>query len=110
RRSRLTGVNSVIKRTIDIVVSAIALVVLAVPMLVVALLIKITSPKGPVLFTQERIGMGRKPFVVYKFRTMIPDAEAATGPKVALPADPRTTSFGRFMRMVSIDQLPQLWH
>ena len=54
--------------------------------------------------------MGRKPFVVYKFRTMIPDAEAATGPKVALPDDPRTTSFGRFMRKVSIDELPQLWN
>ena len=109
RRSRLTGVNSVIKRTIDIVVSAIALVVLAGPMLIVALLIKITSPKGPILFTQERIGMGRRPFVVYKFRTMIPDAEAA-GPKVALPGDPRATPFGRFMRKVSIDELPQLWN
>ncbi|TME05235.1 MAG: undecaprenyl-phosphate glucose phosphotransferase [Chloroflexi bacterium] len=110
RHSRLTGLNSVVKRAIDIVVSAVALIILAVPMLVVALLIKITSRKGPVLFTQERIGMGRKPFVVYKFRTMIPDAEAATGPKVALPDDPRTTSFGRFMRKISIDELPQLWN
>jgi lipopolysaccharide/colanic/teichoic acid biosynthesis glycosyltransferase len=54
--------------------------------------------------------MRRQPFVVYKFRTMIPDAEAATGPKVALPGDPRTTAFGRFMRKVSIDELPQLWN
>jgi len=53
--------------------------------------------------------MGRRPFVVYKFRTMIPDAEAA-GPKVALPGDPRATPFGRFMRKVSIDELPQLWN
>jgi exopolysaccharide biosynthesis polyprenyl glycosylphosphotransferase len=110
RHSRLAGANSVLKRTIDILVSAVALVVLAVPMAVVALLIKMTSPRGPVLFTQERIGMRREPFTVYKFRTMIPDAEAATGPKVAVPGDPRTTAFGRFMRKVSIDELPQLWN
>jgi exopolysaccharide biosynthesis polyprenyl glycosylphosphotransferase len=110
RRSQLTGWNSVVKRAIDVVVSAIALVILALPMLVVGLLIKLTSPRGPVVFKQERIGMRRQPFVVYKFRTMIPDAEAATGPKVALPGDPRTTPFGRFMRKVSIDELPQLWN
>ncbi|TAN34331.1 undecaprenyl-phosphate glucose phosphotransferase [bacterium] len=110
RHSRLTGANSVLKRATDIVVSAIALGVLVLPMLVVALIIKITSPSGPVLFKQERIGMRRRPFAVYKFRTMIPDAEAATGPKVALPGDPRTTPFGRFMRKLSIDELPQLWN
>ncbi|MFI5282735.1 MAG: undecaprenyl-phosphate glucose phosphotransferase [Candidatus Dormibacterales bacterium] len=109
RHSRLTGVNSMVKRAIDIVISAIALVILALPMLLVALIIKTTSPNGPVLFKQERIGKRRRPFVVYKFRTMIPDAEAA-GPKVALPGDPRTTPFGRFMRKVSIDELPQLWN
>ena len=109
RHSRLTGANSVVKRTIDIVISAVALVILAVPLLVVGVIIKITSPSGPVLFNQERIGMRRRPFVVYKFRTMIPNAEAA-GPKVALPGDPRTTPFGRFMRKVSIDELPQLWN
>ncbi len=110
RHSRLTGVNSVLKRAIDIAISAIALVILALPMLLVALIIKTTSPDGPVLFKQERIGMRRRPFVVYKFRTMIPDAEAATGPMVAVPGEPRTTSFGRFMRKVSIDELPQLWN
>lgn len=110
RRSRLRGAAAAVKRGIDLVVSAIGLVILAIPLLVVAALIKITSPGGPVLFTQERIGMNRKPFVVYKFRTMIPNAEAETGPKVALPGDPRTTAFGRFMRKVSIDELPQLWN
>jgi Undecaprenyl-phosphate glucose phosphotransferase len=109
RRSRLTGMNSVVKRAIDVVISGIALIVLAIPLLLIALLIKITSPSGPIFFNQERIGMGRKPFVVHKFRTMIPDAEA-TGPKVAVPGDPRTTPFGRFMRKVSIDELPQLWN
>lgn len=110
RHSRLTGANSVLKRAIDIVVSAIGLIILALPMLVVAFIIKITSPRGPVIFTQERIGMRRQPFVVHKFRTMIPDAEVATGPTVALPGDPRTTAFGRFMRKLSIDELPQLWN
>lgn len=109
RHSRLSGVNSVIKRAIDLGISAVALVILAIPLLIVAVIIKITSPSGPILFKQERIGMRRRPFVVYKFRTMIPDAEAA-GPQVALPGDPRTTSFGRFMRKVSIDELPQLWN
>ena len=79
-------------------------------MLLVALLIKLTSPSGPVLFKQERIGMDRHPFLVYKFRTMIPDAEALSGPKVATPGDPRTTTFGRFMRKFSVDELPQLWN
>jgi exopolysaccharide biosynthesis polyprenyl glycosylphosphotransferase len=110
RRSRLKGANALLKRAIDIVVSAIALLILAIPLLIVALLIKITSPHGPVLFKQERIGSNRRPFLVYKFRTMIPDAEAKTGPTIALPGDPRTTSFGRFMRKASIDELPQLWN
>ena len=110
RHSRLTGVNSAVKRAIDVVVSGIAVVILVIPMLVVGLIIKITSPGGPVLFKQERIGMKRQPFVVYKFRTMIPNAEAQTGPQVALPGDPRTTGFGRFMRKLSIDELPQLWN
>jgi len=110
RHSRLTGANAALKRLIDIVVSAVALVVLAIPMLIFAALLKVTSPGGPVIFKQERIGMNRRPFTVLKFRTMIPDAEAATGPAVALPGDPRTTSFGRIMRKLSIDELPQLWN
>jgi exopolysaccharide biosynthesis polyprenyl glycosylphosphotransferase len=110
RHSRLTGGNAVLKRLIDIAISAVALVILAIPLLVFALLLKITSPSGPVIFKQERIGMGRRPFIVLKFRTMIPDAEAATGPTVAIPGDPRTTSLGRVMRKLSIDELPQLWN
>jgi len=110
RHSRLTGLNAAVKRTIDIAASALALLILAIPLAIVGLVVKLTSPAGPVLFKQERIGMGRRPFVVYKFRTMIPDAEAATGPMVALPGDPRTTAFGRLMRKMSIDELPQLWN
>ena len=110
RHSRLTGFNAVAKRAIDIILSAIALVILAIPLAIVAMIVKLTSPRGPVLFRQERIGMGGRPFMVYKFRTMIPDAEAKTGPMVALPGDPRTTAFGRFMRKASIDEVPQLWN
>jgi Undecaprenyl-phosphate glucose phosphotransferase len=108
RRSRLTGLNAVIKRAIDVIVSAVGLVIATPVMLVVALLVKMTSPGGPVLFRQERIGMNRRPFIVYKFRTMIPDAETKTGPVVAQPDDPRTTTLGRFLRRSSLDELPQL--
>jgi exopolysaccharide biosynthesis polyprenyl glycosylphosphotransferase len=110
RHSQLKGINAVLKRGIDVIVSVVGLIILAIPMAIVAAIIKVTSPGGPVLFTQERIGMNRRPFVVYKFRTMIPNAEAETGPKVAQPGDPRTTAFGRFMRKTSIDELPQLWN
>jgi len=110
RHSRLQGTNAMLKRAIDIVVSAIALVILAIPLLVVAAFVKLMSPRGPVLFKQERIGMNGRPFTVIKFRTMIPDAEAKTGPKVAEPGDPRATPLGRMMRRLSIDELPQLWN
>jgi exopolysaccharide biosynthesis polyprenyl glycosylphosphotransferase len=108
RRNRLLGVNAVIKRLIDIVIGAILFVIFSPILLIVALLIKLTSPRGPVIFQQERIGMHRRPFNVYKFRTMIPDAEAETGPVVARPGDPRTTAIGRVLRRTSLDELPQL--
>jgi lipopolysaccharide/colanic/teichoic acid biosynthesis glycosyltransferase len=79
-------------------------------LLIVAVLIKLRSPNGPVLFRQERIGMHRRPFIVYKFRTMIPDAERQTGPVVAKPGDPRATPVGRFLRRTSLDELPQLFN
>jgi Undecaprenyl-phosphate glucose phosphotransferase len=110
RRNQLTGFNASLKRAIDIVVSAIALLIVSPILLVVAALIKVTSPNGPVLFRQERIGMNRRPFIVYKFRTMIPDAEKQTGPMVATPGDPRATPVGRFLRRTSLDELPQLFN
>ena len=108
RRNRLRGMNAVIKRALDIAVSAIALVIVSPILLMVALLVRVTSPGGPVLFRQERIGMNRRPFIVLKFRTMIPDAEGKTGPVVAKPGDPRATPVGRFLRRTSLDELPQL--
>ena len=108
RRSRLTGMNAVVKRALDVVVSAVVLVVLSPLLLIVAALVKLTSPAGPALFRQERIGMRGRPFVVYKFRTMIPNAETKSGPVVAKPGDKRTTPLGRLLRRTSIDELPQL--
>jgi exopolysaccharide biosynthesis polyprenyl glycosylphosphotransferase len=108
RRNRLTGVNAVIKRALDVVVSAVLLVVLSPLLLVLAVLVKLSSLTSPVVFRQERIGMLRRPFVVYKFRTMIRDAETKSGPQVAKPRDPRTTPLGRFLRRTSFDELPQL--
>ena len=108
RRSQLTGINALVKRALDVVVSAAVLILLSPLLLVVAALVKLTSPNGPALFRQERIGMHGRPFVVYKFRTMIPDAEMQTGPMVARPGDPRTTPLGRFLRRTSLDELPQL--
>ena len=110
RHNRLRGANAALKRAIDVAVSAILLLLLSPLLLIVAALIKITSPGGPVMFKQERIGMERRPFTVYKFRTMIPDAEARTGPVVAQPGDPRTTAVGRVLRRTSLDELPQLFN
>ena len=108
RHNQLTGFNAVIKRWLDAAVSGVALVVLSPVLLVVAALVKLTSPQGPVFFRQERAGLNRRPFVVYKFRTMIPDAERETGPVVAKPGDPRATRLGSFLRRTSLDELPQL--
>ena len=110
RRSRLRGPAAVLKRAIDIIVSAIGLVIASPFMLVIAILIKLTSPKGPVLFRQPRVGLHDKRFTVYKFRSMIPDAEAQTGPVVATPNDDRATPVGRILRRLSLDELPQLFN
>ena len=109
RHSQLTGRSAILKRAIDIVVSAIGLLVLSPVLLLVVILMKLTMP-GPVLFRQERVGRQGRPFVIFKFRSMIPDAEAKTGPVVAKPGDERVTWFGRVMRRLSLDELPQLYN
>jgi exopolysaccharide biosynthesis polyprenyl glycosylphosphotransferase len=95
------------KRVMDIVVSTALLLLLAVPFAIVAILIKLTS-KGPVLYTQERMGLDGRPFTIYKFRSMHMDAEKETGPIWAVSDDPRRTPLGRVLRRFSIDELPQL--
>jgi sugar transferase (PEP-CTERM system associated) len=96
------------KRTMDIVLSVVG-VVLALPIAAVAAVaIKVESP-GPVLYLQERVGRGGRTFRVIKFRSMWQDAEAG-GPVWAVPDDARVTSVGAFIRKTRIDELPQLWN
>jgi lipopolysaccharide/colanic/teichoic acid biosynthesis glycosyltransferase len=94
------------KRTFDILVSAAGIVLLSPVLLVVALLIKIDSP-GPVFFLQERVGRRFRPFHIYKFRTMVPEAPRL-GKLITVGEDPRITRIGRVLRLTKIDELPQL--
>jgi Undecaprenyl-phosphate glucose phosphotransferase len=105
----LQGFNSIVKRAIDVVISSAALAFLALPLGLIALLVKLTS-KGPVLFHQERMGLDGKPFTIVKFRSMYDDAERQTGPVWAVADDPRVTHLGRFLRRSNLDELPQLWN
>jgi Undecaprenyl-phosphate glucose phosphotransferase len=105
----LQGVNAVIKRIIDITISAAALMILAIPCSIIALLIKWTSP-GPVFYRQERMGLDGRPFTVFKFRSMRQNAEDVTGPIWARDDDPRCTPVGRFLRKTDLDELPQIWN
>lgn len=97
-----------LKRAFDIVFSVLALILLSVPMLVIALLVKTSSP-GPVFFRQERIGRNGRPFRIIKFRSMVADAERK-GPQLSSASDPRITAIGRFLRRTRMDELPQFWN
>ena len=105
----LQGFNSIIKRAIDIGISSVALVVLAIPFAIIAIFVRMNS-KGAVLFHQERMGLDGKPFTIVKFRSMYEDAELHTGPVWAVADDPRVTPVGRFLRRSNLDELPQLWN
>lgn len=96
-----------IKRLLDIVVSATALIILAVPMILVALFIKVDS-EGPVIFKQERVGLGGKVFEIYKFRSMCENAEHTGTGVYSEKGDPRVTKVGKILRATSLDELPQL--
>lgn len=95
------------KRILDIFLSFVSLVILAIPMLAVAILIKIDS-SGPVLFKQERIGKNGKTFKIYKFRSMCVGAEKTGSGVYSGKNDARVTKIGRIIRATSIDELPQL--
>ncbi len=97
------------KRALDIVVSAAALLLSAPLWLVIAAAIKVHDG-GPVLFAQERVGRGGRVFRAWKFRSMIPDAERQTGAVQAVKDDPRITPIGRWLRRRALDELPQLWN
>jgi exopolysaccharide biosynthesis polyprenyl glycosylphosphotransferase len=103
----LSGWARVAKRTMDIAVSWMVLVLISPVLLLTAFLVKLTSPSGPVLFVQERVGLDGEPFQMIKFRSMRPDAEVGTGPVWAQPDDDRRTPLGAFMRRFSIDECPQ---
>jgi Undecaprenyl-phosphate glucose phosphotransferase len=107
RGSPITGWNAAAKRSIDLVGSAVLLIVLGFPMLLLAALVRLTS-RGPVIFKQERMGLGGRRFTMQKFRSMRADAEQETGPVVGEVADPRCTGLGRLMRRLGLDELPQL--
>jgi Undecaprenyl-phosphate glucose phosphotransferase len=105
----LRGFNTVLKRGVDIALSLSALVVLWIPMTLVGLLVRLTSP-GPALYRQERMSLDGQSFWVWKFRSMHGDAEGATGPVFARVNDTRVTAVGRWLRRFSVDELPQLWN
>lgn len=110
RNSPLYGWNLVFKRAMDIAIASVAIVLLAPLMLLIAAVIKITSP-GPVLYRQERLGFGSvKTFQILKFRSMRIGAEDGTGPVWARQNDPRRTKFGTFLRQTSLDELPQIFN
>ncbi|MGG3915946.1 sugar transferase [Rossellomorea vietnamensis] len=108
------------KRFIDIIGASIGLCLLSGLFIIVAILIKIEDPKGPIFFTQKRVGKNGKEFNMYKFRSMVADAEErllellklneTTGAMFKMKNDPRVTKIGRFIRKTSIDELPQLFN
>ncbi|HAP93024.1 MAG TPA: sugar transferase [Desulfotomaculum sp.] len=104
---RLSWLQRATKRTMDLTVAGLGLLLLLPVVLACALVVAITSP-GPIFYLQERVGFRGRPFLLYKFRTMAKDAENLTGPVLADEQDPRITRAGRFLRAVRLDELPQL--
>ncbi|WP_294975455.1 sugar transferase [uncultured Leuconostoc sp.] len=111
------------KRIIDVVFALLGLIVLSPIFVIVFVLLKMDSPKSSALFEQQRIGKAGKPFYIYKFRSMVPNAEeilkadkvlyekyVASGYKLPTKEDPRITKLGSFLRRSSIDELPQFWN
>jgi exopolysaccharide biosynthesis polyprenyl glycosylphosphotransferase len=115
----LQGWPVVFKRAVDIVVSAILILLLLPLLALTAIAIRLTS-KGPAMFVQKRLGLNKRHFGIYKFRTMVIDAEKrqkeiehlneVSGPVFKIKNDPRITPLGRLLRKTSIDELPQLFN
>ncbi|WP_144478129.1 sugar transferase [Cytobacillus oceanisediminis] len=113
-------VYSFLKRKIDFVGALMGLIILAPLFLFIALLIKLEDQKGPIFFKQTRVGRNGKVFQMYKFRSMVIDAEnilqklldrnEVSGAMFKMKEDPRITRIGKFIRKTSIDELPQLWN
>lgn len=120
RDGSIGGWNAVLKRSIDLLVSLFGLAILAIPMAIVAILIRIDS-NGSVFYTQTRLGKQGRPFTMYKFRCMVTDADQKWSELVQNtqgadrrlfkdPNDPRLTRVGKTLRQLSLDELPQLWN
>lgn len=115
--NREYSIYNFIKRVLDILCSLVGLIILSPILVIVAILIKVDS-KGPILFSQKRVGLNGHTFKMYKFRSMVIDAEELknrlheqnemSGPMFKIKNDPRITKIGRFIRKTSIDELPQL--
>ena len=105
----LQGFNAWVKRSLDVLFSGAALLVLSIPLALIASLIKVTS-NGPIFYRQERMGLDGKAFTVYKFRSMQDGAEDVTGPIWARDNDPRVTRLGHWLRRLDLDELPQFWN
>jgi exopolysaccharide biosynthesis polyprenyl glycosylphosphotransferase len=103
----LSAAQLFIKRVFDIVISALLLLLLSPIMAVLFILVPLTS-KGPAIFKQERMGRDGKEYLIYKFRSMVHDAEKKTGPILATDNDSRITPLGRFIRATRLDEIPQL--
>lgn len=110
KRTRFNPTNRFAKRTFDLLLSLFGIFIFSLPMIFISILIRIFSPGGPVIYSQERVGRKGKIFHLYKFRTMIPDAEANTGPVLATGDDPRKTLIGKILRSTNLDELPQLFN
>jgi exopolysaccharide biosynthesis polyprenyl glycosylphosphotransferase len=116
---RVPVAGLLVKRTLDVAASGIALIALAPALFLIAILIKLES-SGPILYKAQRAGRKRKPFPCYKFRTMVSNADdlkeslrkrnQRSGPFFKITHDPRITRIGKFLRRYSLDELPQLWN
>jgi len=117
---KVSSAYTIVKRCLDILGACVGIVLFSPLILLIAILIKLTSP-GPIFFWQHRIGFGGKKFWFCKFRSMVVDAEARQaklehlnespgGMLFKLKDDPRITALGRFLRRTSLDELPQLWN
>lgn len=109
-----------LSRFFDVILSSVGLVLLSPVLLIVAILIKLDDPKAPVIFSQDCVGKDESIFKMFKFRTMVPDAEKhlkellqyndVEGVMFKMKDDPRVTPIGAFLRKTSLDELPQLWN
>lgn len=109
RESPHFGLNIVVKRAMDAVLSAVGLVLLSPLLALLAVLVKWSSP-GPIFYRQERCGLNGRSFHMLKFRSLRVDAEQKSGAVWAVKNDPRRTRLGAFLRKTSLDELPQLWN